>query len=444
MPPRGAGYEVVASGLGDDTGGGTYVLRQGAFETIDRVSTTGLAVTPDGSCLARLLWTDDEPDTPGEVLIYDEHGVLAYHRVDELHEPHDAIWDGELLVVVSTRANTILWLNGSGAVERRWQASGEGDSWHLNSLALHRGRLLVSAFGRFDEHRGWLVDASVCRDSGIVIDVASSRDVLDGLTSPHNPTWLDGRWLLCRSVTGELLSLTTEGREIDRRMLGGWTRGLAYDQNRIYVGVSAHRLYAAAEGQTASIVALDRASLEVVDRWPLPCRDVYSVTLVPTPLVRGLHAGFRTNRLRVAEQDALGLVGTVGCSKHAAERPPFALEHFPADLKPGLSYSGIYGDGWVDRQASVVLAAGAAAEFVLLAEVPPAPGGQWLQLLVDGRQLAERAVSPGQLELRVPLPATKWPRLVELRWASAPALPEPDGRSVSALVKFLGMPGVQV
>jgi hypothetical protein len=308
-PPWNGRCEVVASGLGEDTGCGIYVLQRGAFETIDRISTTDLAVTPDGSRLARLLWTDDELDTPGEVLIYDEHGVLAYHRVDELHEPHDAIWDGDLLVVVSTLTNTILWLNGSGAVERRWQAPGEGDCWHLNSLTLHRGRLHVSAFGRFDEHRGWLVNASVREDRGIVIDVASARDILNGLTTPHNPTWLDDRWLLCRSATGELLSLNAEGLEIDRRMLGGWTRGLAYDQSRIYVGVSAHRLYGAAEGQTASVMALDRTSLEVVDRWALPCREVYSVALVPKPLVTGLRTGFRTNGLRVVEQDALGLIG---------------------------------------------------------------------------------------------------------------------------------------
>jgi hypothetical protein len=86
-----------------------------------------------------------------------------------------------------------------------------------------------------------------------------------------------------------------------------------------------------------------------------------------------------------------------------------------------------------------VLAAGNAADLLLRAEVPPAPGGQQLQLFVNGRQVAARTIAPGQLELRVPVPASQSPRRVELRWAAAPKLPAPDGRPAAALIKFLGI-----
>jgi len=119
---------------------------------------------------------------------------------------------------------------------------------------------------------------------------------------------------------------------------------------------------------------------------------------------------------------------------------PKVVHRFPADLaNPKLRYSGIWSDGWLKRQASVVLAGGAAADMLLWAAVPPAPGGQVLQLLVNGRKLVVKKVAAGRLELRVPVPASRSPRRVELRWASAPRLPAPDGRSASALLQFLGL-----
>jgi hypothetical protein len=133
----------------------------------------------------------------------------------------------------------------------------------------------------------------------------------------------------------------------------------------------------------------------------------------------------------------LGVVprGSVG----GVVRPPLAVREFPKDLTPTLSYSGIYPDGWLERQAFVVLASGRAADLHLKADVPPAPGGQRLEVIVNGRELVARVVAPGQLELRVALPASRVPRRVELRWRSAPRLPAPDGRATPALLRFLGI-----
>ncbi len=300
----------MASGLSDDTGGGVYVLEHGEFSTIDRVSTTGLAVSADGTRLARLAWTDDRLDTPSELMVYDRVGLLAYFRVDDLHEPHSAQWDGDVLVVVSTRTNTILWLDRAGRVIRRWEAPGEGDCWHLNSLSKRHGRLLVSAFGRFSDHRGWS-DPAAREGHGIVIDVRSGRDVLTGLSAPHNPLWLDGGWFVCNSGDGELLRLNARGDITGRRAFHGWTRGLAYDESFLYLGVSAHHLRGA-EGGTAFVVALTRDGLEETERWILPSREIYDVALMPQSLVDGLRAGVCANRLRRAEQQTLAMIDSLG------------------------------------------------------------------------------------------------------------------------------------
>jgi hypothetical protein len=136
----------------------------------------------------------------------------------------------------------------------------------------------------------------------------------------------------------------------------------------------------------------------------------------------------------------LRYLGIVPKGSYGSGHPPASLRQFPSDLaNPDLSYSGIYQDGWMAKRAWAVLTGGAPADLLLRAAVPPAPGGQRLQVVVNGRQVVARAVGPGKLELRVPLAPSESLRRVELRWAAAPRLPEPDGRPAAALLQFLGV-----
>jgi hypothetical protein len=132
-------------------------------------------------------------------------------------------------------------------------------------------------------------------------------------------------------------------------------------------------------------------------------------------------------------------VSLVSEKQYRRLRPPAVLPSFPKALaNPNLEYSGIYEDGWVGDDAYAVLAGGRPADLVVRAEIPPAPRGQRLRVLVNGREVATRAVAPGRLSLKVPVPASRLPRRIELRWASAPRLPEPDGRPAAAFLQFLG------
>jgi hypothetical protein len=133
-------------------------------------------------------------------------------------------------------------------------------------------------------------------------------------------------------------------------------------------------------------------------------------------------------------------ISLVADARYRHRHPPSVLSLFPKALaNPDLEYSGIYEDGWAAEDSFAVLAGGPAGELLLRAEVPPDPGGQRLQLFVNGRQLLNRTISAGALDLRVPLPPSRTPRQIELRWASAPKLPAPDGRPAAALIKFLGI-----
>jgi hypothetical protein len=65
---------LLISGFGDDTGGGLFCFDGDQLEQLDDLSTTGLN-TFDGH-LARLLRTGTDEEAPGELLIYDMHGLL--------------------------------------------------------------------------------------------------------------------------------------------------------------------------------------------------------------------------------------------------------------------------------------------------------------------------------------------------------------------------------
>jgi hypothetical protein len=118
---------------------------------------------------------------------------------------------------------------------------------------------------------------------------------------------------------------------------------------------------------------------------------------------------------------------------------PAELSDFPADLSnSNLEYSGIYEDGWMGGEGYALLAAPGRLDVALRAEVPTG-GARHLRILVDGRQVLSRAVKPGALDVRAPVPGSGSKHRVELRWEGVESLPAPDLRPVSAQLKFLGL-----
>lgn len=303
----GAGRILVASCLGDgDTGGGLFAIDGGRVDTIDRISCTGLCLA-DGR-LCRALWTGGA--AAGELVLYDSLGVERYYRVDQLADPHDVIWDGTHFVAASALNNAILWISTSGEVARCWRAPGDGDAWHLNGLFVHGDQLLVCAFGRYAASREW--KDRLLAEEGLVFELETGREVLTGLCAPHNPRLVDGAWAVCNSARNELLRIeASSGTVLQRVLLESWPRGFAVSGDLLYVGESANRC-ATGGTERASIAVLSRKTWEVLDRIPLPCREVYDLLFVPAALVDGARRGFRTNPLRVAERNQHWLFEALG------------------------------------------------------------------------------------------------------------------------------------
>ena len=82
-----------------------------------------------------------------------------------------------------------------------------------------------------------------------------------------------------------MVKFNPEGEEIGRRELGGWTRGLAADENSLFVGVSAHRLVDQ-EGK-ARVVRIDRSTFATLGEWELPCPEVFALAWVHSELLPG-------------------------------------------------------------------------------------------------------------------------------------------------------------
>lgn len=287
---------LVATGL--LRGAGLFVREPGGWRRLDHLASTGLAVSPDGQQVARALWTSDDPQTHGELLISDATGVLRYLRVDELQEPHGLVWDGDHVVAVSTLRNALLWIDPAGRITRRRTFPGEGDAWHVNCPAWAGGRLVATAFGRHERHRDWAAPGAMV-GGGIILDVDTGTPIATGLSAPHDPVPLaGGGWLVCDSKTHRLLRLDTTGTLVGAAELGGWTRGVVIDGDQVHVGVSVRR-WDGGDG-TASVVTLHLDDLAILSREPLPCDELFALALVPRPLVDGLAVGFSTNPAREA------------------------------------------------------------------------------------------------------------------------------------------------
>lgn len=295
-------FALIATCIGESTGGGLVAYDGSIVEVIDHVSSTGLSYSQGR--LRRLLWCKGDLLAPSELLIYDTTGVLTYHRLDVVRDPHDLLWDGQNHIIVSSGTNSIVWISPAGEVIREHTFPGEPDSWHINSIFKYDGDLFVSAFGRFSRTREWL--SHYGKGTGLVFDLDSGKELITGLEQPHQPKRLNnGDWLVCNSGKKELLAITSPGNPARSVQLEKWTRGLAASARYIFVGESARRkrIEGDAEDALASIAIIDRATWAVAGRVPLPFEEVYDLALVPASLLDGLRRGFRTNPQRVLEHN---------------------------------------------------------------------------------------------------------------------------------------------
>jgi uncharacterized protein (TIGR03032 family) len=290
-----SGTTVLVSGfdLALEGRGGLFAWDGHQLTKIDDVNTTGMRM--HGDDLLRCAWNTERDHA--DLVVTGIDGRSRTARLDGVGNPHDILPDeGHLVAVVATEQNEIVWFRRDGRHMRTWrpESTAESDSWHLNSLVRHQGRLLVGAFGRFTQRKEW--DLLGKPASGCIVDVDSGAVVLNGLRAPHTPRFVDGRWLVCNSADGELIAVDSEQQHTVLAKFDGWPRGLLVTPRAVFVGISPDRKDLRTAAATSRVVALDPTSWETLAEVEVAAREIYDLVLAPRTLIAAMSTASIRNR----------------------------------------------------------------------------------------------------------------------------------------------------
>jgi hypothetical protein len=310
-------FFITCLGAYDDSGlgtGGFVAVHDGRATIIDKIDSTGLCLS--GNTVYRFARGLQA------MIGYRIHGLHSLLKIPEARDIHDiAVRDGQF-VCASTGTNEVLWFDALGGLVRRWRAEGTRDAWHLNCFCEFQGRLHVSAFGRFSEHRGWVGQST---GTGFIFDLESGREVVTGLSGPHNPRWTGDQWLVCNSHTNSLF--IDSGRGVHRHVqLGGFARGLAFDQHFYYVGESANRK-ADVPSDHSFVAVINRATLQIVERFPIPFPEIYEVLPISAQFAASAAAEPDRFRLDLGNERTRGLETQVELGLNKIESLNLRLWH---------------------------------------------------------------------------------------------------------------------
>lgn len=183
---------------------------------------------------------------PTLIAVLDSRLQIAAHvEVPRLKDTHSfAPLNGELLAA-SSRTDEIYALRFDESFNllqttlwwRHPDNVSAGDEHHVNSVAVHNGAVLASCLGQ-KQPGGWSQTVN-----GQLFNISHGTTLLEGVHHPHTAYSLDGRWLLCESGTGCLIA-----EDGSKTYIGGYLRGLAHDDEHLYVAASGRRLISRSEG----------------------------------------------------------------------------------------------------------------------------------------------------------------------------------------------------
>ena len=253
-------------GCGNSTGG-FVCIHQEKTVVIDELDSTGLCKYNE--TVYRFI------RALNKVVGYDIQGIKYTVNLPEVKDGHDLLIKDNQIICVSTGTNEIHWYNCLGSILKKWKADGEGDAFHLNSLFILDDELYVSAFGEFKEHRGWTNKRS--KEKGFVFNLESGKKVFENLSSPHHPKYINGSFYVCNSLANSLIVESGSGKVIEI-CLDGFTRGIAYDDQYLYVGESQNRKLQ--DKTHSSIAIIDLKTFKVVDRVKVPFPEIYQIILI--------------------------------------------------------------------------------------------------------------------------------------------------------------------
>jgi len=258
----------------------------------NQYGSTGICNTPFGFLVAKQYRSSNsEGGQSSAIWVLDSDlNLIQKYACKSIRDVHSLLWTSSAALAVSSANNAVYELafreDHTIKAERLFWALGETlkptsepierDIYHINSIALHKGRLAVSMFGE-----GWRTisgnKVSYCQEGiGKVLYVDDGQVIMENLRHPHSLQSIDGELLVSESLEG---CLTSESGE--RRYLDLYMRGIAWDSDYLYVGASAGRQLSKSTGLPSTLFGTERppqaSHIYVLDRKTFrPCRRIHT------------------------------------------------------------------------------------------------------------------------------------------------------------------------
>lgn len=236
---------------------------------IDEVSTTGFCFNEN--LFIRSIQRQDF----SELQFYHRDGSFSTNINTNISDIHDILIKGDNLYIVSTGTNEVLCQNLNDNEVHKYNFPGHGDAWHLNCLDIWNDKVVVSAFGEFLENRGYKGRTGA---NGFVFDLLSGEKLYENLSQPHSPKKFADCEYVCDSESKRLIILKN-GQVFSELKFDSYTRGLYVTSDYIYLGLNNSRNAQNCDS-TASVVILNRVTLEEVNRIYFPVNEIYDIKLI--------------------------------------------------------------------------------------------------------------------------------------------------------------------
>lgn len=257
--------------------GGVSLVSTAGVLVLDRSDCTGVCLSEDTLFRNAIIETLDSKHMQLE-----SYSVASGKRVlatDDGYDFHDIHVDQDRLYLVSTGTNDIIILSLDGKEIGRHAYPGHNDSWHINCLGKWDGRIVVSAFGEFDSQRGYKNNS---RSRGFVMDIETNQKLWEGLSQPHTPVQHDGHYFICNSEEKQVL-VRDASSGVRCLQFDGYTRGIAFSEHYMYVGLSESRNISSPLSGKARVIALDLATFQTCGEKSIPFSEIYDLRIVKGP-----------------------------------------------------------------------------------------------------------------------------------------------------------------
>lgn len=175
----------------------------------------------------------------GVLVLNKKFEIVDVFKLPKNSEAHGIAYFKNKIYVVCAGRDSILILNSKSGnfineifISEKWKIN-QQDNHHINDIHVNNDGIFVSMFSFRGE---WLQDKY---DGGVLHishNLKFKNKIIDKLFMPHSIKISSGNNYVCNSMRGELL---INGKTFFK--CSGFTRGIDFENDNIYVGVNEHR-----------------------------------------------------------------------------------------------------------------------------------------------------------------------------------------------------------